>query len=108
MLANGIEGISKRPITARRVRTWIAKHRSEAKYYSPLKPVAGRADTWLATIHSARLLTDLFAELSEKRVTYDKTEHGTALTKWLVTNAAEELREVSELLKSFLSGTEIL
>jgi len=105
-VANSIEGFSKRRLTSRRVQTWLERHKLEAKYYSPLKPPTEHPDKWVDTIHGARVLVAIFAELSETRVTYDKPEHSRALTEWIVKNAPEELKEISDLLSRILNNSE--
>ena len=54
--------------------------------------------SWLTEVHGARLLEDLFADLSETRVAYDKVTHGVALTRWLCDNAREDLEELADLM----------
>lgn len=48
---------------------------------------------------AAAVLEDLFWKLSEKRLTYEKVEHGIALTRWLLSNRREALTEVIDLLR---------
>ena len=59
--------------------------------------------SWLADVDAARLLKDLFDELSESRVAYDKVAHGFVLTRWLCENAPDDLREVAELIEHRLN-----
>ena len=37
--------------------------------------------TWLTHVHGAKILTDMFNQMSETRVIYDKVEYGPILTK---------------------------
>lgn len=57
---------------------------------------------WLADVDAAKLLKDLFEDLSESRVVYDKVVHGVALTRWLCENAPEDLREIADLIEERL------
>jgi hypothetical protein len=46
---------------------------------------SSRSDkAWLENVRRAKLLEDMFYDLSEGRVRYDKVEHGLALTKWVI------------------------
>ncbi len=79
------------------VSDWIEAHRTEKKYE------AKEGENWRASIHGAHLLEDMFKEMSEQLVAYQKTTHSVAITKWLIANSPEELRELSNLLKPIVS-----
>ena len=44
------------------------------------------------------MLEDLFSDLSNARVVYDKVTHSVALTRWLCDNACEDLEELAGLM----------
>ena len=54
--------------------------------------------------HAPDLLRDLFNELTEARVHFEKTDHSVRLTEWLLENDAERLAEISSLLVEVLEG----
>jgi energy-coupling factor transporter ATP-binding protein EcfA2 len=58
---------------------------------------------WIQGIDGARVLSEIFSELSETRVTFEKTKHSVALTKWLIRNDPGSLQEISDLLRGLLS-----
>lgn len=99
-IANAVEGFSKSALTKHKVAKWIEKNRRESKYYKPLK-FPGEAN-WKMKIDGAVLLSDLFSDLSETRVKFDKVQHSLALTKWLLENSVEDLHEISNLLADIL------
>lgn len=99
-VANAIEGLSKRQVTEKQVSEWIEKHKHESKFYKPLK--FSGDDTWKIDVDGAKLLADLFSELSKTRVRFDKNQHSVALTKWILENSVEDLREISNLLADIL------
>jgi hypothetical protein len=99
-VANTIEGFSQSPVTKKQVTEWLDKHKREAKYYKPLK-FSNEAD-WMINVDGANLLADLFSDLSETRVEFDKSQHSLALTEWLLENAIEDLSEISNLLTAIL------
>ena len=61
---------------------------------------------WMQGIDGARLLSEIFSELSETRVAFEKTKHSVALTKWLIRNDPRRLREIADLLGRILSAGE--
>ncbi len=48
------------------------------------------------------MLKDIFNELSETRVAFNKVEHSVALTDWILEHSPEVLREIADLLESAL------
>jgi hypothetical protein len=57
---------------------------------------------WVREIDGARVLKEIFAELSQTRVSYDKVKHSVALTKWIVDNAPTGLDGIATLLTQIL------
>lgn len=100
-VVNGIEGFSKRRISERRVRKWLDSKKGDPRYFRPFGVPDESA--WTDTVHGALLLKDLFSELSKGLVSYDKTEHSRMLTEWVVSNAPDDLRELSDLLVGVLN-----
>jgi predicted ATPase len=88
-------------ITEQQVKTWLQQNQTDAKYYKH----TNRTDDWTENVNGALLLGDLFASLSGAKVSFDKTVHAPMLTQWLVDNSPEELKELSELLKSVLNNS---
>ncbi len=82
----------------------IEEKRSRQDYFRPLQ--VSNTETWTENIHAAKLLQDVFAELSVGRVIYRKVEHGLALTEWLIEHSSHELQELSDILVGVLEGTE--
>jgi hypothetical protein len=83
------------------VRHLIQASLADARYYPP-----GGTINSLDTVNGAKLLTDLFNELSETRVLYDKIKHSVELVKYILSNGPEELREIVDLLTGMLGADE--
>ncbi len=103
-IMTAIPGFRDTPVTEDEINNWLGKHKWDTKY---IRVKAGQAQTnelWQKTVDSAKLLDDMFNELSEARVSYNnyKVAHGLALTKWILENAPHELQEVAELIGSKL------
>ena len=103
-VASQIERFREAPLTSQEVSAAIQGKRTERRYYCTDDLGERGDDLWLRRIDAARILKDLFAEFSEKRVEYDKVKHSTELTRWIVENAPGDLREVADLLRGILAG----
>ena len=96
-VASSIGGFREQSLTEAEVRAWLDQSRWKARYFDPLP--AERTDImWLHEVRGDRLLADLFSQLSEQRVQYDKVRHGVGLTDWLLEHAPEDLRGIAQLI----------
>lgn len=101
-VANSIEGFRGEPIIEQEV-----SHLIEMKSRAPRLYCQGAREipaNWLVEIDGATVLKEIFAELSENRVQYDKVRHSVGITQWIISNAPQDLREISELLVRVLAG----
>jgi len=101
-VANKIENFREPPVTADDVSAAIDRKLQDRKYFDAVIP--GNRDEKINKVRAGKLLEDLFQELSETHVMYQKIVHGVALTEWLIENAPEELDEVVTLLRSVLKS----
>jgi predicted ATPase len=101
---SSIEDERQNPIEVQEIETWLQKDRWEDKrYFENVINEQERIDeVWITEVHGANILEDLFKEFFEHRFTFNKTEHGLALTEWIVENAPEDLEEVAELIQNFV------
>lgn len=95
------------PITVDQVEDWLNLKGGDRKYLPPRVKAEPLSEDWLREVHGAKLLKDLFSDLSKTRVQYLKVEYGEELTRWILDNASEDLREVGDLLGSILPPVEI-
>jgi hypothetical protein len=79
------------------VNTWIEENGGE---YETDHDVG--SEDWRVEVDAARLLIDLFNDLTNARVNYEKVSHGAKLTEWLIENDPDALEELSELLTDML------
>lgn len=86
------------PIEVGRIQAWLDSHSRDDKYY-----VRSRARDFLLDVDAPKLLSDLFSELSEARLEYNKVEHSVAITEWLLEHKPDVLLEIADLLRSKLS-----
>jgi hypothetical protein len=97
---NSIENFRPTSVTAEEVAASISKKRREREYFAPHP---AHEQDWIETINGAKLLGDLFNEMSETRVVYKKTDHSLLLTDWLIENSPTDLDEIKDLLSRCFS-----
>lgn len=102
-VANEIQGFRDNPVTQEEVRDLIEAKRIELRYFC-LGEREVPAD-WVREIDGATVLEDIFGELSQNRVSYDKVRHSVALTKWLIAHSPQEFQEILDLLLPLLPNT---
>jgi hypothetical protein len=100
-----IDGFREEPVASAEIERWIGRLQWEKKYVGRDIPENERSDDlWVRDVHGARLLADLYADLSDQRVTYQKTTHSVALTRWLIEHKPEMFREIADMLSRILDG----
>ncbi|MCH8269152.1 MAG: ATP-binding protein [Acidobacteria bacterium] len=102
-VVNGIEGFRSPPITEEEVKKFFEDSLKDNKYFSPFA-YDGNSENWVNDVNGAKLLSALFAQLSETRVRYEKIEHSIALTERIVENSPEDLREIADQLVRILES----
>jgi len=103
-VANEIAGFRpNQPVSEEEVQRLIEAKRQRLDFYCRGNKSAPTTD-WIQGIDGARLLTEIFVELSGSRVTFEKTKHSVSLTKWLIRNDPGRLREIADLLARILSA----
>jgi len=100
-IANGIQGFRDPPVTEDEVVALLTEMERQTIYACPSTAEIARVG-WNASTDAAKVLEQIFIKLSETRVAFDKRVHAVRLTEWLIDNAPEELREVSDLIISCL------
>lgn len=103
-VASEIEGFREgADIEPKEVSRWLEKHGWDDKYFDKTVEKDSRTEeVWSSEVHGAKLLGDMFQDLSETRVAYRKVEHGTALTRWLCDNSPEDLQDLARLIEDRL------
>ena len=97
-----LNGVGLPAITETQVITWLEDNKHNGKYY---KHVESSGDVpWTENVNGSLLLTDLFDGLSGGKVWFDKIDHSSKLTKWILENSADELRELSNLIESVIGN----
>jgi AAA domain, putative AbiEii toxin, Type IV TA system/AAA domain len=98
---NQIPGFRDKPVSEGEIRALIDTKRSDLRYFCPGTMVLP-AD-WRREIDGARILKEMFNDLSGTRVAFVKTKHSAAITESLLGHDPEQLREIADLLVGLLS-----
>jgi predicted ATPase len=99
-VANSIDGFRDTPVSEDEVRPSLEVKRQDLRYFC--KGTLQVPTDWVTNIDGARVLGDIFKEMSENRVEYTKTSHSIALTDWLIQNDPETLRELANMLAALV------
>jgi hypothetical protein len=98
---NSIPDFRATGVVAEEVAALIEIKRKDPDNYCRGYAVENGTD-WQRHIDAARVLSELFTELSETRVSYDKIRHSVALTEFIIEHSPEELEEIADLLVNLL------
>jgi hypothetical protein len=94
------EHLGEGVISASQIARWIKENGGSEKYVvDSWRRCVGEAG-WMENVHAAKLLEDLFSELSQARLEYRKTTHSVELTNWLLANMSESMRELLDFVHS--------
>lgn len=102
-VANSIEGFRANAVTPEEVRAVIDAKLGNAAYFCAADKMKTPANR-IRYVDAAKVLEELFSDLSQTRVTYQKVPHGVALTEWLIRNAPRDLDEIVALLSRVLKA----
>jgi ABC-type cobalamin/Fe3+-siderophores transport system ATPase subunit len=94
----------KAEVTITDIEAWLSTHATDGKYFDRNTPTMTYPSVdWENAVHAAKLLADLFGELTDQRVTYQKVRHGLKLTELLIAKPTPAILELSTFLKSVLA-----
>ena len=93
------------PVTEAAIRQWLIEHGGKKDYLDiPVEQVNLDDRAWLEKVHGAKLLQRLFEDISGSKERFDKVQHSTLLTEWLIENKQEYLVELKEFLMDLLES----
>jgi predicted ATPase len=100
-IANQQENFSETPVTSEQVANMINAVKAEGRFLPAQRDNSGSElnEDWVRTVDGARLLQYIFSELSERRVSYQKTLHSVEITKWMLAKNRDELKEIADLIQ---------
>jgi hypothetical protein len=87
-VANDITGFRPQQVRAEEVQRLLDTKLEDRQYYcARLQAIPSDR---LSHVDGARILKDLFSELSENRVFYDKMTHSVSITEWILNHRSEK------------------
>jgi hypothetical protein len=93
---NASDGALSAALKAENVANWL-----DSKVRK-LSDAESTAEAWEHRVDAAKLLKLLFSELTDARVSYQKTKHSVALTEWLLEHRPEALRGLATEIEKVL------
>ena len=97
---NRYDGTRAVPVEPQQVQELIERVRTDEKFFRPA--VLDESNGWSNVIHAAKVLETIFSELSETRVSFDKTQHSVALAEWIIEKEPAAFGELANLLRVIL------
>jgi energy-coupling factor transporter ATP-binding protein EcfA2 len=99
-VANSIRDFRPQQVQADEVQQLLDAKLGDRRYYCPgLQAIPNDRPTH---VDGARILKDIFGELSENRVYYQKMTHSVAITDWILQHRREEFRDLATWLVGVL------
>jgi hypothetical protein len=86
-------------LTEQKIAEWLRRNGGEARYFQQEWDGDIGGEEWLTNVNSSKLLSDMFAVLTDARHIYRKTIHSVALTKWLLKHRPERLTGLLEFVR---------
>ena len=103
---SNIEGFAEGDdvITPELVQEWLEANRWDKRYIEAEGEQT--EERWTCEVNGAKILADMFSQMSQTRVEYQKIECGEWLTDWLIANSPDDLSELAQFLGNLLSAAE--
>jgi hypothetical protein len=100
-VAESTEGFGN--VTPESVEEWLEHRRWDPVLFAPGGLPPDRSEeSWNENVSGANVLSRIFTELSETRVSYDKAKHGQALTEWILEHNPALLQPLADFIDARL------
>ncbi len=105
-LINQLDTERSSRVTAEKVKEWFTENSWDRRFIRHIPEKNRNDELWFKEVHGAKLLNNVFNDLTETRVSYDgrKVMYGIELTKWLIKNEPEELNGIGKFLCDVLDA----
>jgi len=97
---NGIEGFREARIQEDEVRDFVELKRADQSFYC--RGLQRVPNDWTSHIDGARVLREMFSDLSQNQVAYEKTRHSVAITEWILQNMPTHFQDLANWLLALL------
>ena len=92
----------EKPVLRAEVDAWLQAEGGNDRYFIAKSGLPYLSDGWFQAVDGGRLLRDLFNDLTEARVSYDKVRHGEILTDILAQNPSEKMNNLAGFLTAII------
>ena len=88
---------------AAQVKHWITSNGLRSKFIEKENLTEVFSEKWLQHVDGAKLLKQLFADLTDHRYAYEKVNYGYNLTEKILRTAPSDFQQVTDSLKTMLN-----
>ena len=99
-VVNQIADFREQPVGLGEVEALIDAKRADLRYYC--QGTQQIPTDWIVNIDGARILREIFAELSGNRASFEKMRHSVAITDWILENRPEHFRELADWISDLI------
>lgn len=85
-----------------KIEEWLKGKKWDQKYIDSKHSVKKNEMDWLINVDGAKLLSDLFIQVTNTLLEFDKIKHSVALCEWIIENSFGELDEIQTILREKL------
>lgn len=99
---NKEDTLREKPVLRSEVEAWLQAEGGNDQYFIAKPGLPYLSEGWFQAVDGGRLLRDLFNDLTEARVSYDKVRHGEVLTDILAQNPSERMNKLAGFLTAII------
>lgn len=97
-----INSVSIDDLNVPKIEEWLEKKKWDKKYIDSKHSGNQKKMDWFINVDGAKLLSDLFIQITNTLLEFDKIKHSVALCEWIIENSFGELEEIQTILKEKL------
>jgi len=81
---NRLPTFVNQPLKGEDIKRWIDKFGDKKRFFPQRDVLSPGDNAWIREVHGAKLLSNLFADLSSAKEAYHKVAHAKELTEWII------------------------
>jgi hypothetical protein len=98
------EGLGEVATSESSVSGWLQANGGNTTYYKGSWDGNVNDKKWVSEVNAAKLLNDLFSDMTTSKLEYRKTTHSVAITQHLLENSPLHLQELISFLENIANG----
>lgn len=85
------------------IEAWLQANQWKNEFFKPIPvPKEQNLETWYKKVHGATVLKEIFWKFSSETIEYDKVKYGPEITKWILENESEKLKELQQCIEKVI------